>query len=64
MALMYCYGSGFHVSKSRTKCEPEATRTNGVPVTCSKTSHGELEAIVRVRKFLKFCLDITDFPNQ
>ncbi|KPJ06747.1 Beta-2 adrenergic receptor [Papilio machaon] len=45
MALMYCYGSGFHVSKSRTKCDQEPTRPNGVPVTCSKTSHGELETV-------------------
>ncbi|KOB69395.1 Uncharacterized protein OBRU01_16905 [Operophtera brumata] len=41
MALMYCYGSGFHISKTRGKCEPEPLRPNGVPLPCSKSPHGD-----------------------
>ncbi|CAH1636532.1 unnamed protein product [Spodoptera littoralis] len=47
MALMYCYGSGFHVSKTRGKCDPEPLRPNGVPVPCAKTSHGEHEVVIQ-----------------
>lgn len=47
MALMYCYGSGFHVSKTRSKCDPEPIRPNGVPIPCAKTSRGEHEVVVR-----------------
>lgn len=46
MALMYCYGSGFHVSKARSKCSEEPIRPNGVPVPCSKVTHIEHEAVV------------------
>lgn len=46
MALMYCYGSGFHVSKARSKCSDEPVRPNGVPTPCSKTAHIEHEAVV------------------
>lgn len=46
MALMYCYGSGFHVSKTRSKYEPEPIRPNGIPVSCPKTPHGEHEVVV------------------
>lgn len=44
MALMYCYGSGFHVSKTRNKCIQD-TRPNGVPLSCAK-NHNEIETIV------------------
>ncbi|CAB3254676.1 unnamed protein product [Arctia plantaginis] len=47
MALMYCYGSGFHVSKTRSKYDPEPIRPNGVPVSCPKTSHGEHEVVIQ-----------------
>ncbi|XP_041980025.1 5-hydroxytryptamine receptor 1A [Aricia agestis] len=42
MALMYCYGSGFHVSKTRTKSDHDP-RPNGVP-PC-KTAHNEIETV-------------------
>ncbi|XP_045450043.1 trace amine-associated receptor 6 [Melitaea cinxia] len=43
MALMYCYGSGFHVSKTRSKCNQDP-RTNGGSLQCTKT-HSNLETI-------------------
>lgn len=46
MALMYCYGSGFHVSKNRSKCDPNMSRPNGVPVPCVKSSYTEHETVV------------------
>ncbi|CAG9787828.1 unnamed protein product [Diatraea saccharalis] len=49
MALMYCYGSGFHVSKNRNKCDLEPTRPNGVPVACAKTSHGEHDIVQQIQ---------------
>ncbi|XP_038213984.1 trace amine-associated receptor 8b [Zerene cesonia] len=42
MALMYCYGSGFHVSKTRGKCED--SRTNGLSQACTK-AHIEIENV-------------------
>ncbi|CAH0683179.1 unnamed protein product [Spodoptera exigua] len=38
---------GFHVSKTRGKCDPEPLRPNGVPVPCAKTSHGEHEVVIQ-----------------
>ncbi|KAI8421675.1 hypothetical protein MSG28_009665 [Choristoneura fumiferana] len=38
MALMYCYGSGFHVSKNRSKCVPDPLRPNGAPPPCTKNA--------------------------
>ncbi|CAH0399754.1 unnamed protein product [Chilo suppressalis] len=49
MALMYCYGSGFHVSKNRSKCDLEPMRPNCVPVTCAKTSHGEHDIVQQIQ---------------
>ncbi|KAI5636237.1 7 transmembrane receptor (rhodopsin family) domain-containing protein [Phthorimaea operculella] len=46
MALMYCYGSGFHVSKNRSKCDD--SRSNGVPVPCTKVSHSDRETVIQV----------------
>ncbi|CAH2084843.1 unnamed protein product [Euphydryas editha] len=43
MALMYCYGSGFHVSKTRNKCNQDP-RPNGASITCNK-NHSDLETI-------------------
>ncbi|CAG5028560.1 unnamed protein product [Parnassius apollo] len=45
MALMYCYGSGFHVSKTRNKYDHEPARPNGIPVACPKSSHREVETV-------------------
>ncbi|XP_045769812.1 trace amine-associated receptor 6 [Maniola jurtina] len=44
MALMYCYGSGFHVSKTRSKC-PSDTRPNGIPISCAKNNRSEHETM-------------------
>ncbi|GBP47807.1 5-hydroxytryptamine receptor 5B [Eumeta japonica] len=46
MALMYCYGSGFHISKTRNKFDPEA-RHNGVPPSC-KNPHSDHDAVMQV----------------
>ncbi|VVC91423.1 unnamed protein product [Leptidea sinapis] len=43
MALMYCYGSGFHVSKTRGKCD-QNMRVNGAMQPCIK-NHVEIESV-------------------
>lgn len=54
MALMYCYGSGFHVSKTKSKCSQDP-RSNGMPVSCAKSNLNELETIVsKSYKYFRF----------
>ncbi|CAG9133547.1 unnamed protein product [Plutella xylostella] len=45
MALMYCYGSGFHISKTRNKCDQVMERPNGVPPACK---NGDLDPVRRI----------------
>lgn len=49
MALMYCYGSGFHVSKNRSKCVPDPMRLNGAPPPCTKNAIDTHDVVTVVR---------------